>query len=344
MTDQTPSTAAVVRVITIIVSAALLLYAAFLVRQILILVLIAMFLAVGLDPAVRSFGRLGLGRGPAVLVVFLGAILFIGGFIASVTPPLVRQTQEVASQIPGYISDLSTRSENIRELDERYEISDRLRKSVDNLPAIVTGSVGGALGVAGRVGRTVFSILTVTILTVYFLLDLPRLIDGSKKLLPASRRSRYEELMQPVLDRVSGYIIGQLTVSLIAGVVSTIVMTIVRVPYPVALGMWVAIAALIPMIGATIGAVPAVIVGFFHSLPTGIATLIFFLIYQQFENYVVHPRVMRRAVDISPAAVILAALIGATLLGFVGALMAIPTAASIKVLAQEVWIPRQNAV
>jgi predicted PurR-regulated permease PerM len=107
--------------------------------------------------------------------------------------------------------------------------------------------------------------------------------------------------------------------------------------------MWVAIADLIPMVGATLGAIVAVIVAFFHGFWTGVFTIVYFVVYQQTENYVVNPRVMKRAVDISPAAVIVAALVGASLLGFVGALLAIPVAASIKVLAQEAWIPRQNS-
>jgi predicted PurR-regulated permease PerM len=137
--------------------------------------------------------------------------------------------------------------------------------------------------------------------------------------------------------------LGQLTVSLIAGVSSFVVLSLLGAPYALPLAMWVAISALIPMVGSSLGAIPAVIVAFFDSLGTGIGAAVFFLAYQQVENYVVAPRVMRRAVDISPAAVILAALIGATLLGFVGALLAIPLAASLKVLAQEIWIPRQQA-
>ena len=125
--------------------------------------------------------------------------------------------------------------------------------------------------------------------------------------------------------------------------ISFIAFTLLGVPYALPLAMWVAIADLIPLVGATIGAVPAVIVAFFHSTGTGIGTAIFCLLYQQFENYVVQPRVMRQAVNISAAAVLLSALIGATLLGFVGALLAIPIAASIKVITQEIWLPRQEA-
>lgn len=338
-----PSTGAVVRVVLVVVAAALLMYGAFLVRQILILVVIALFLAIGLDPVVRGLARLNLKRRTAVLIVFLGAVLFIGGFIGSVTPPLVRETQNLASAVPKYAVDLSRNSDRFRELDRTYNISDNLRTTLDNLPALIQRSVGGALGVARSIGRTLFSVLTVMILTIYFLLDLPALLAGARKLVPRSNRDRFDDYIGHVLDRISGYILGQLTVSVVAGLISVVVLTIIQVPYSLPLGMWVGIADLIPMVGATVGAIPAVIVAFFSSVPKGVATLIFFAIYQQVENYVVAPRVMKRAVDISAAAVILAALIGASLLGFVGALLAIPLAATIKVLTQEFWIPRQDA-
>ncbi len=343
MNDRGPSTAAIVRVVCTAAALGLVLYALYLVRAILVLVVVSIFLAVGLDPLVRALGRFGLSRGKAVLVVFIGALLFVSGFVASVTPPLVRQTQRLARQIPDYAGALSERSETFRRLDRQYELTDRLRSGVGDLPTIAARSAESALGVARSVGRIVFSVLTVTILTIYFLLDLPALIDGAKRLVPRSRRRRYEELSEHVFSWISGYLIGQLTVSLVAGVTSFVALSLLGVPFAVALAMWVALSALIPMVGATLGAIPAVVVAFFSSVGTGIAAVVFFLLYQQAENYLIAPRVMRRHVNISPAAVILAALIGATLLGFVGALLAIPMAASIKVLAQEVWIPRQEA-
>lgn len=320
-----------------------LLYGVYLVRGIAVLVVVALFLAIGLDPLVRTLMRLGLGRGLAVAAVFVGALVVIAAFFASVTPPLVRQTQHLATTVPDFARDLAERSERFRELDERFDLADRIRAGINDLPSIAASSFGSALGVVRSIGNTFFKVVTVAILAIYFMLDLPKLIHGAAKLVPKSKRERTEKLADAVFRRISGYMLGQLTVSLVAGVTSTIVLTILRVPYSLPLGIWVAIAALIPMVGATLGAIPAVIVAFFTSTWMGIGTVLFFLVYQQVENYVVSPRVMRQAVDISPAAVILAALIGATLLGFVGALLAIPIAASLKVIGQEVWIPRQEA-
>lgn len=337
-----PSALAVVRIVMTAAACVLVLFAAYAVRQILVLTVVAAFLAVGLDPAVRLLSR-RIGRGKAVAVVLLVVVAFVAGFFASVTPPLVRQTQSLARSIPTYAQELSERSEQFRDIDERYGVRERLRSTVNDLPSLAGRSVGGVLGVARSIASGFFSALTVLILMTYFLLDLPKIITGAGKLVSRSRRRRFEELSLPVFERISGYILGNLAISLVAGIVSFIGLSLLGVPYALPLAMWVAIADLIPMIGATLGAVVCVIVAFFASIFTGIGTLIFFAIYQQVENYVVAPRVMKRAVDISPAAVILAALIGGSLLGFVGALLAIPMAASLKVLAQEVWVPRQDA-
>lgn len=339
-----PSSLTVARITLVVVGVLALLYGAYAVRGILILVVVALFLAIGLDPLVRLLMRWRLPRGVAVAAVFVGAALVIVGFLASITPPLVRQTQNLAVSVPDFARDLSERSETFRDLDERFDISRRVRDGVQDLPQLASASAGRALGIVRSLGTAFFKVVTVSILAIYFMLDLPKLIAGSAKLVPRSRRERTQRLADVVFGRISGYMVGQLTVSLVAGVTSTVVLTLLRVPYSLPLGIWVGLSALIPMVGATLGAIPAVIVAFFASPWIGIGTLIFFLIYQQVENYVVSPRVMRQAVDISPAAVILAALIGATLLGFVGALLAIPIAASLKVIAQEVWVPRQEAL
>jgi predicted PurR-regulated permease PerM len=177
---------------------------------------------------------------------------------------------------------------------------------------------------------------------IYFLGSLSRMHAGSLKLVPASRRERFRTLLDPILEKIGQYIAGNVAISVIAGSLSFIFMVIAGVPYPVALALWVAIADLLPLVGAIVGAVPAVIVAFFTSVPLGIATLIFFIVYQQIENYVIAPRVMKSAVDVSPAAVLLAALIGGSLLGFFGALVAIPAAAAIKLIMQEVVLPKAD--
>jgi predicted PurR-regulated permease PerM len=338
-----PSTRSVVRIVLTIAGVLLVLYGAYLVRSILVLVLIAVFLAVGLDPAVRRLESLGLRRSFAVTIIFLAAILFIVGFSIAVVPPLVKQVTNFATDLPDYVQDLANENPRIAEWVRDNDIPAKLKDAVGNVPTVIGSSFGNVLGIAGSVLSALFNTLTVIVLTIYFLVSLSRIRKGSLNLVPRSKRERFAELLDPILQKIGGYIAGQITTALIAGSLAFVFLAIASVPFPVALALWVTIAALIPLVGATIGAIPAVIVAFFDSPGLGIATLIFFLVYQQVENYVIAPRIMTKAVDVSPAAVLLAALLGGSLLGLVGALIAIPTAASIKLIHQEVIQPRMDA-
>jgi predicted PurR-regulated permease PerM len=340
---ERPSNATVVRVVLITLGILLLTYAAYRVRSILLLVLVSVFLAIGLDPAVRRLERWRIKRGWAVTLILLGVIGFIAAFIAAVVPRLVEQVTQFATDLPGYAEDIGRRYPRFQEYLDANNIQDQLRDATEDLPSKISGSIGSVLGVAGSVMGALFRLITVLVLTIYFLLSLSRIHEGSLKMVPKSRRERVTTLMDPILEKIGGFIAGQIVVALIGGILAFIFLWAMQVPSPVALALWVTIAALIPLIGATIGAVPAVIVAFVHSTTTGVIVLLYFIVYQQVENYVIAPRVMTRAVDVSPAAILVAALIGGTLLGFVGALMAIPAAAAIRLISQEVLQPRAES-
>ena len=339
-----PPPRAVVKVVVIAAATLLVLYGLYLIRHVLILVVVAAFLAVGLDPAVRKLERLGLGRGSAITVIFVAAIGLLTAFALAVIPPLVEQISRFATNLPEYIQNFAERNPRVEAWAVENDVPQRLERAVSDIPTLIGGSFGNVLGLAGSVLAALFNVLTVVILTIYFLASLSRIREDSLRLVPRSRRERVSSLLDPILEKIGGYIAGQLTVALTAGVLSFIFLAVVGVPFPVALALWVSIAALIPLVGATLGAIPSAIVAFFTSLPLGIATVAFFVVYQQVENYVIAPRIMTRAVDISPAAVLLAALIGGSLLGFFGALMAIPAAASLKLVVQEVVIPELDSV
>jgi predicted PurR-regulated permease PerM len=341
--SEGPKTTAVVRIVLTVAGVLLLLYAAYLVRNVLVLVFIAGFLAVGLDPAVRKLENVGLKRGQAVAAIFVLTLLFLIGFIVAVIPPLIRQVTDFATNLPAYVQNLAERNPRLEGFVMDNDIPAKLREATNNAPSMIGSSFGNVLGIAGSFLSALFNALTVLVLTIYFLLSLSRIRQGSMKLVPKSKRERVKKLTDPVLEKIGGYIAGQVTVALIAGVLSLAFLALLGVPFPIALALWVTIAALIPLVGATIGAIPAVIVAFFTSTTLGIGTLVFFLVYQQIENYVVAPRIMTKAVDISPAAVLLAALIGGSLLGFVGALIAIPAAASLKLITQQVFIPKAES-
>ncbi len=342
-----PSNAAVVRIVAVGMAVAfvvsLLFVGIYVVRHVLVLVIVSMFLAFGLDPAVRRFERLGMRRGFAIALIFLGTLAFIAAFALAVVPPLIEQISAFAANLPDYVRDIAKNNPRIQGWITDNDIPEKLRSAVSDIPGAISGSLGNVVGIAGSVLSVIFNGLTVLILTIYFLSSLSNLREGTLKLVPKSRRKRVNELMDPILEKIGGYVAGQIAVALLAGVLAFIAVAIIGVSYPVALALWVAISALIPLVGATIGAIPAVIVAFFTSPGQGIAVLAYFIVYQQIENYVIAPKIMTKAVDISPAAVLLAALIGGSLLGFVGALMAIPVAASLKLVFQEVILPKAES-
>ena len=335
-----PSTITIFRVVFTAAAALVVLYAVYLVRSLVLLVLVAAFLAVGLDPVVRWLQRRGLKRGQAVAVLFLGLVLIFAGFGFAIVPPLVEQVETFATNVPEYVDDLADRNQRIAEFVDTRNITERLRSATTDLPSQLGGSFGTVLGIAGSIIASIFNTITVIVLTVYFSLSLTGMREGSLRLIPKSKRERTKELMDGILMKIGGYIAGNIAISLIAGVVSFAFLALVGVPFPVALALWVAIADLIPLIGATVGALPAVIVAYFVSLPVGLATTAFFAVYQMMENYFIAPRVMTKAIDISAPAVLVAALVGGSLLGVPGVLMAIPAAAAIKLLVNELVYPR----
>jgi predicted PurR-regulated permease PerM len=311
--------------------------------QVIILIIVALFLAVGLNPGVEALERLGISRRWAVLVVFLALVGFFVGFGFAIVPPLSQQTSAIIHNLTsgnGYLEQLQN-NPRLQDLDHRYHLLQKARTALQSKD-LGTRAANGAVGVGQVVLSGVFSTLTVLILTLYFLNSLPSITGFMYRLAPRSRRARVALLGDEILVRIGGYVAGNLLISLIAGVTSYIFLLIAGVPYALALALLVAITDLIPLVGASIGAVFVTALAFFTGLWTGIATGIFFLIYQQVENYIVQPRVMKRSVDVQPAVTIIAALIGGALLGVIGALLAIPAAAAIALILREVVMPRQE--
>lgn len=309
------------------------------VRSILVLIFIAMFLAIGLNPAVVRLTRWGVPRGLAVAAVGLGAMLLLCGGLFALIPPLVTQTGALVENLPGYIDNLR-QQDQLNKLNEDYKLIDQLKAVAT--AGNVTKALGGVWGGAQVVFSALFNILTVVVLTLYFMAAFDRLKAGSYKLVPASRRPRVTLLADEILTKVGAYLGGALAIAVIAGLSSFVFLLILEVKYSYALAVLIAITDLIPQIGATLGAIVVSIVGFATSIPVGIACVIFFVIYQQVENYLIYPTVMRRAVKVSDLAAILSVLLGVALMGIVGALIAIPVVAAIQLIVREVVIPRQD--
>lgn len=308
-------------------------------RSALVLVLISAVLAIGMDPGIRLLQRRGgMGRGSATAIILLGLLGFLVLFFVLVIPPIVTEVQQFAGKVPDYIAQLQQSGGVLGEFEERFQISEQLEKLASRAPDIAQASVGTVLGVAGNIASGLFSLLTILVLTIYFASSLPTLEDGVVSLFPPARQDEYRVLMDRATEKIGGYASGQMSVSLIAGVCAFIAFLVIGLPFPAALAMWVSITTLIPSVGALVGAVLCVLVASFVGLTTAVITVIYILVYQQIENYVISPRVMKKAVDLSPAAVILSVLIGGSILGFVGALLALPLAAATKVVVRDLLL------
>lgn len=327
-----------ITVTVVVVGTLAVLAAARSVASILILVVIAGVLAVGLDPAIRRIESAGLGRGPAVGLLVLGLVAIAAIFGWLVVPPLLEQATGLADDIPRYVARLETRDDPIGDFVRRNDVATRIQGFIQDLPQKIGESFGTVLGIAGKVGSVVFRVITVMILMIYFMLALPSMRRTATILFPLDQRRQGERVMDRSVDRIGGYVSGNLITSGVCGVVTLAALMIIGVPFAVPLGLWAGFADLIPLVGAYLGAAPAIIVAMFVSPAAAIVTLGYFLLYQQFENYVLVPRVMKNAVNLSPAAVIVSTLVGGSLAGFAGALLALPVAATVKVLVIDVWL------
>lgn len=310
--------------------------------SVLILIVVSLFLAAGLNPAVEFLERRGLRRSyavTAVIVAFLGAVAL---FLVAIVPVITDQVSAISDNAPEWLDRLE-HNKRIQDLNDEYQIIDKVKDYVAN-GDFVSGLFGGVLGVGLKILGALFNAFIILVLTLYFLSSLDRTKKAIYQLAPSSRRQRVTLLGDRIIENVGGYVSGAFIVALCAGVSSLVFLFAVGLgDYAVALAFVVALLDVIPMIGATIGAVVVTAIAFATDVKTGIICAIFFLIYQQVENYVIYPRVMSKSVDVPGAVIVIAALVGAGLLGVVGALLAIPTAAAILLILREVVVKRQDA-
>jgi predicted PurR-regulated permease PerM len=311
----------------------LLLYVTWISRQVLTWIIVAIFLALALNPAVEAFERRGLRRGIATAVT---SLLALGVMVAAGSlfiPTLVDEATGFADELPDYVNDVSEGRGPLGELVERYEIDERVRDAVQGGNASsVLGFSDTALAITQSVITFIVAVVTIAFMTFFMLLEGPRWMERFYALLPESSQEKWRGIGRDIYRTVGGYVTGNLLISVIAGVSSTIVLLILDVPYAVALGLLVAILDLIPLAGATLAAIIVTAVAFLTSIPAGIIVLAFMIVYQQIENHLLQPLVYSRTVQLSPLAILISVLIGAKIAGILGALAAIPVAGTIQVL------------
>ena len=312
--------------------------------QVITLLVVALFITLALNPLVEYLVRRDVRRSLAVAIVFAGLVAVFVSLGLIVVPPVVQQAGLLADSAPSYLENLLHNSV-IRDLDTHYHVAEKLQAELQARITdgnFMSGVFGGVLGAGKAVLSGFFSFFTVLVLTLYFLASLPRVKQAAYGMVPASRRLRVTSLSEEILRRVGSYAIGQVAVAAINATASWIMMTIVDIPYAAVLAVAVGFLGLLPMVGATLGAALVCTVALFDEPKKAAIALVYYVVYQQIENYVVAPRIMQRTVSVPGAVTVVAALAGAALLGILGALLAIPVAAGLLLLYEEVLLPRQR--
>lgn len=311
---------------------------------VLTLIVVAFFLTLALDPIVQFLTRRDIKRPAAVAIVFAGVLVVFTLLGLLVVPPVIQQGTELVQEAPGYVDSVLD-SRIVRQVDQDYQVVDKISEEFNKRltdSAFLSQVFGGVLGAGRALVTGVFQFFTVMILTLFFLANLPKVKGAAFGMVPASRRTRVTSLSEEIMRRTGSYAIGQVAVATINAFLSWIMMTIVGIPYAAVLAVLVGVLGLVPMVGATLGAALVCTVAVFDEPRKMIIALVYYIVYQQVENYVVVPRIMQRTVSVPGAVTVVAALAGAALLGLLGALLAIPIAAGLLLLYEEVLLPRQR--
>lgn len=310
--------------------------------QVFVLILVALFLATGLNPAVEAIRRRGASRTTAVAIIFISVLSLVGIFLALVVPPLVRQTTHLIEIAPSLLQDLKN-NPTIADLNSHYAFIDTLQKKLTSITSdgtLIITAFGGVIGVGKTVLSGTFTGLTILVLTLYFITSLPEATAIGLKLVPASRRPRVALLVDAVIARVGAFVGSQILISFFASIFVTILSLILGLPSPIAIGIIVFICGLVPLIGHFLGCGIVTLIATTQSVAIGIIAFVSYVVYVQIENYVVTPKIMKRTLALPGAVTIIAALIGTSLLGLVGGLLAVPVAASVILILEEVVFPR----
>ena len=340
-----PSTRAILKVLLVAAATAAAFYLLFLVRSILYMVFIAVFLAVALGPAVDVYQRRArMPRSLAILFVYLTILAAIVGLGLLVVPPIVNGVNHFVNKVPTYVQDLR-KNKTVRDYDNKYHITDKLDAEAKKLPNRLGDAASALTSITVGVFSTIFQLVTVLVLTFFFLLDGKRMVDWGLRQLDPARAERVRAMIDDVYTATGGYVIGNLIISVIAGTSTYVVLMILNVPFAVPLAVLMAFLDLIPLVGATIGGVGIGIVAAIANFPTAVIVwAVFFIVYQQIENNVLQPVIYRRTVSLHPLVVLIAVLIGGSQLGVLGALIAIPVAAGVQIVVRDLWRSRKARI
>jgi predicted PurR-regulated permease PerM len=342
--DLRPRT--ILRALMIVLVVALSLEVIWVARHVVAWIVIALFLALALDPFVRFIQhRTHLARGPAIAVAYLVVIAVVIAVGATFVPRLVDEVNGLVQALPNYVHDLTHGRGRLGFLERKYHVVEKVRQQVQNGGTRkVLGLSGAALSITKSVISIIAATITIVFLTFFMLLEGRDWVERVYSLFPAESQPRWRRVGHDIYRTVGGYVTGNILISVIAGAGITIVLLIMGVPYAVALGLLVAVLDLIPLAGATVAGVIVCLVAFLHSIPAGIVVLVFFVVYQQLENHFLQPVIYGRTVQLSPLAVLVSVLVGAELAGILGALAAIPVAGALQVIVRDQLAARRGLI
>jgi predicted PurR-regulated permease PerM len=333
-----PSVRDIVRIVLVVVCVAIALYLLWLLRKPISWLLIAMFLAIALSPPVNFLNR-HMRRGFAIALTYLGLLAVPVLLIALIVPPLITEANNFADNVPKYADDVTEyvqKNKRLREINKDYDITQKLEEEAKKLPNRLGGAAGTLRDIGFGIVNSLFALITILVMSAFLLGSGRQWTDAFINSRPPEQRERLRRSRDNLASAVGGYVAGALTIAAIAGVATYIVLLILGVPFRGPLAVIAGLFSLIPLVGATIAAVLIGIVTLFENFPTAtIVWVIWAIVYQQIENHVIQPQIQKRTVNVQPLITIVAVLFGATLLGVLGALVAIPVAASIQILVRE---------
>jgi predicted PurR-regulated permease PerM len=331
--------------IGLVLAAALALYLVVETRRVLTWMLVAGFFAVALHPPAAWVQRRMLGgRRPALatFVVFLVVLLALAGLVTAFVVPLAQQATRFAGELPELIDQARAGRGPVGRLLERTNVLDWVQDNQDRIDSFVNGLTAPAAGVLRGVATGIAGAVTVFVLAYLMVLEGPKVIDGATNVFAPATGARIRRVGADCARSVTGYISGNLLISVICGGLTFVVLLILGVPFAGLIALFVGLADLVPLVGATLGGAVAVLAGFLHSTTAGIVVLVFFVVYQQLENHLLQPLIFARTVKLNPLTVIVAILLGVELLGVLGALLAIPAAGMVQVVLRDVWDHRRG--
>jgi predicted PurR-regulated permease PerM len=333
-----PTVRMIVRIVLVVVCVAIVLYLLWLLRKPISWLLISIFLAVALSPPVNWL-NLRMRRGFAIAITYFGLLLVPVLLIALIVPPLITEANDFADNVPRYADDVTEYvqdNESLRELNQDYDITTKLEEEAEKLPSRLGGAAGTLRDIGLGIVNSLFALITILVMTAFLLGSGRQWTDAVIDSQPRQQRERLRRSRDNMASAVGGYVAGALTIALIAGIATYIVLLILGVPFRGPLAVIAGLFSLIPLVGATIAAVLIGIVTLFENFPTAtIIWAVWAILYQQLENHLIQPQIQKRTVNVHPFITIVAVLFGATLLGVMGALVAIPVAASIQILLRE---------